>query len=689
MSLLYDDRPVPHYVRTRIGMPLPRIEFGASDPLDEPGGYRYEISPTDRRVFEQAVADTKAGDYERSRLARDALLGALRASTPLGPILALGGEQLFNLLGFGIRAEIIIGPGGSGAWSSEHPSGLLARGDLAMAVMLTSCSWKVYELNGARYAKLNLSTTRSFKSWSRGTIDSTSWQCASYDAANLAVSNGPLNNNDPYLGNIQAEVRHGESLLKFTEPKGNEGLPVTKSLFWDHTGLFHDGVKSSTTPLSVSSSGMNSMWRLTAHNFYYLAPDGRIDKSVPFLVKELPTGLGASYDFESDLSLEDIGLDPSTFDPFLSDLTPEEMHDLIGNLKETPWYDKYPPTDQPVVEPSPTPHPSNPGWPCAPSGPGAEVPGVVVAPPGFRVPRPPGFDGPKPGDEMCVIIGGKKKCGKIRRVPKPGEDMIIEEPPYRDERFTKPWCPKKGTLIITLVKQLATELGFDPGESGWVVDTDCKKRWPGGCFSKGSSKFDAMWKLADMCGSTFNPDAPHIGTIKPLPPDPRTYGPYHELRDLFVFEAVQDDLDIPSHVEVYVPHFRSRRGYSVVIAVNTPYGLKDKWLRIRAPKGMSEADAMDWAAKKAREFEIVSQLTDYAIPYNESVAYRHQMMLRIPSEGYDGRFMVWEFSHEIDIEEGAVTKVRGVELSRTRYAPRFEGYQEAWVNAPSGYGVMS
>ena len=82
---------------------------------------------------------------------------------------------------------------------------------------------------------------------------------------------------------------------------------------------------------------------------------------------------------------------------------------------------------------------------------------------------------------------------------------------------------------------------------------------------------------------------------------------------------------------------------------------------------------------------------DFAIPYEHGqyVQRRTQMKLRIPSEGYDGRFMVWEFSHDIDIDEGAATKIRGVRLSEERYAPRFESYQEVWENAPAGYGVMS
>lgn len=38
MSLLFDERPVPVHVRTKLGVPLPRISFGAPSKLDEPGG---------------------------------------------------------------------------------------------------------------------------------------------------------------------------------------------------------------------------------------------------------------------------------------------------------------------------------------------------------------------------------------------------------------------------------------------------------------------------------------------------------------------------------------------------------------------------------------------------------------------------------------------------------------------------
>lgn len=653
--------PVPAWVRTRIGLPLMRVEFGASDPLDEPGGYRYEIPAGDRRILEQAIADAKStqGDQFRQGLARGAILGALNSMPIYGPFLKLGGEKIMNWLGFGVRVELSSAAGAivvtytSNGWGDPWSKSIVTQAVKVASVPESPAS-------GGCYVSLRFEAAFTVDQWSIQP-GSPSRYLANTPSLGLALfsdEGAELSGLSTRSHQVVADVYAGEPAPGYEPAWSGETNTVFLSNF------------AYARPFMSDNSPDNRR---------YFGPETGIKCGSPFDLE------GPSGDLGDIAGIGDLP-------PGASDLTPEEMRNLIGNLKETPWYDKYPPTEQPVLEPSPTPHPSDPGWPCSPKLPGDPVGRIVTGPGNIRVPRPPGFDGPSPGEEFCVVIAGKKRCGKIRRVPPPGGDMIIEEPPYRDEMFTKPYCPKKGTLLVDIAKKLAEELGLKPGAGGsWVIDGACKKRWPGGCFPKGSSKFDAMWKVADMCGYGIiaDPDNPFIGPIKPLPPDPRTFGPYHEHRDLFVFEAVQDDLDIPSHVEVSRPHYRGSPGYSVVIEVKTPYALKDKWLTITVPRGTKEADAMDLAAKKARDFEVITKLTDYAIPYNEYVAARHQQRLRIPSEGYDATFMVYTFEHEIDMDQGAVTKVRGVELNRVRYAPRFEGYDQVWANAPAGYGVMS
>jgi hypothetical protein len=662
MSLLYDDRPVPSHIRTRVGVPLLRISFGAPGSLSEPGQYEYEISPEDRAMIEQVIEHNSSPDELKKKAALHAWSDALWKVAPtLGPLMlvtfaAQGTSLLLDFLGKRVLQPFDLNP----------ESGILFADNGDWAAVLTGLSVSEPDSNGQ--AVVSVSAAYTALNWTCTSGVTAGEEVTQYNSKviGVAVSNLPVgtNLNDATGGTVEVAgsfESQGCPFPGYNVIDINTGTPRWHSQYSDNVAV-----------------GMSLGDCVSAYIY-------DVSGTLATLMQSVCTG--QSYDGSRPGTLgspQDLGDIPDPADlPFDKSM----MEQLLPLIEDSEWFEKY--YDPPLED-----HPKNPNWPCLPPGsqaPTPEVPRVILNGPGFRVPRPPGFDPPgRPGDEMCIVIGGRRQCGKIRRMPPPGEDIIVERPPFRDERFTKPWCPKKGTLIVNLVMQLAEELGFDPGESGWIVDTDCKKRWPGGCFARGSSKFDAMWKLADMCGDTFSLDPPHIGRITPLPPNPRTYGPYHEHLDLFVFEATQDDLDIPSHVEVYVPHYPGQRGYSAVIEANTPYKLKDKWLRIRAPKNMSEAAAMDWAAKKARQYEIIASLTDYAIPYEQGqyVQQRTQMKLRIPSEGYDGRFMVWEFSHDIDTEDGAVTKIRGVELSRERYAPRFESYADVWKNAPAGYEVM-
>lgn len=102
MSLLCDDRPVPIHVRTRIGVPIPRIEFGAPSPLDGAGGYRYEISPEDRHVLDQAIRDAGSGDPGIARLALDAIKTAAQFFPPAKLAIQVG-EFIWNFLGLGVK----------------------------------------------------------------------------------------------------------------------------------------------------------------------------------------------------------------------------------------------------------------------------------------------------------------------------------------------------------------------------------------------------------------------------------------------------------------------------------------------------------------------------------------------------------------------------------------------------------
>ena len=582
MSLLFDDRPVPTHVRTRIGVPLPKISFGAPEPLSGPGQYNYEVSPEDRAMIDQVIRDNQSPDELRKKAALEAWSNALWNVAPqLGPLMLAAGTAslILDFLGKRVLQPFDLGP----------MSGVLHIKTGDWSAVLTEFSVGMpYASGTSNYVDVQIGVAATLLNWNSTYYNATDQ--TSFDFVNVGsgVEVGPSGGGSWVSRSGEKEVGSSGIVAATTRSalvpgnRTSENPSTIGEGEWKTcSGMLPN--RNSFSYTDTYSTGSNAS---PCYKAYLSGPDGNV------YTQEICAGESLDVQMPELGPPSDLGGIPDPADlPF----DENDMEELIRELTESPWWEKY---KDPTPELPGEPHPKDPNWPCNPGSGGVEVPRVRVGGPGMSVPRGPGFNPPgKPGDEMCVVVGGKRRCGKIRRMPPPGEDIIIEEPPYRDERFTKHWCPKKGRLIVDLVKQLAGELGFNPGESGWIVDTDCKKRWPGGCFAKGSSKFKAMWALADMCGDIFGREPPHIGKIKPFPPDPRTYGPYHEYRDLFVFEATQDDLDTPSHVEVYVPHFRNQRGYSVVVEVDTPYDLKDKWLRIRAPKNMSEADAMDWAAK--------------------------------------------------------------------------------------------
>lgn len=256
--------------------------------------------------------------------------------------------------------------------------------------------------------------------------------------------------------------------------------------------------------------------------------------------------------------------------------------------------------------------------------------------------------------------------------------MIVPEfPPYGDESFTKPWC-RKNILVVEAVKELAAELGM--ANASWAVDPDCRERWTG-CFKKGTSKFDAMWKLADMCGYGVFPPGEEIGPMKPL----RIFhGPYHEARDFWGYTAQRDSLDIPSHVEVFQPGV-----FSIVLEVKTPYSdpTQEKWYSERVGPGVTRNMAYNIALKKQQYFQYRAVAHAVVIPYNDRVELRHQIRLQYLSQGYHERSMIVSYEHEVDMESGAVTKLVVSELARVTFPRRNETFREAWGTLEEGMRI--
>lgn len=287
-----------------------------------------------------------------------------------------------------------------------------------------------------------------------------------------------------------------------------------------------------------------------------------------------------------------------------------------------------------------------------------------------------------PGSPIEAQIGEKTRKGRIAASDCENGIVIPEFPPFADENFSKPWC-RNNILVVDAVKELAEELGMSGAD--WAVDEDCKERWTG-CFAKGSSKFDAMWALSDMCGYGLFPPGEEIGPMKPLPV---FHGPYHEARDFWGYTTQKDSMDIPSHVEVFKPNVNGRGGFSIVLPVRTPYVPADaeKWYSEKVGPGVTRTMAENIALKKKAYFQIRAVAHNVVVPYLEAAQQRHQITLQRPSQGYTERAMIVSYEHEVDMESGAITKLVVSELSRQTYPRRDETFEQAWGTLEGGINI--
>ncbi len=693
---------IPREIRQRIGLPPAEVEvrFGAPDPLDSPGGYNYEISPEDRAVLEKAVQDSNGLDVILRTAAQEALRAVLN---PLLPgIGGLAADFIINALGKLFSGSQSI----SAAAFSAYGTGMYTNYFNTVAqdnrTIMTSADLDVKTVSGA----LRLQGTVKVQTYV--SVRAFGFQYANFGTPNLVIQ--PANftiERKTSLGTWDVlKVINGSSNSSSsgsTEPI-NEPFPVRDKASFvrylkEHLKLapeFYEepiSFAESTVPVDVGAvEGQD--FRICANNVSISVDTttGIFQTESKGQCKVFGGGLGSTFDelMPRELeSLEDFG---EFGDPALTDLTPRQMTDLISGLKKTPWYDERGgEIEDPPVPPLPDPDPEEPGLPGEP---GIGDPGLpcraVGGPPlnSLKINHPfrgnpyGRFGAPDPGRGEDAFTPGKPfryrlpggapgegKIGNYRPPKNPGGpgQGVVTFPPYADEYFTKTRCYKNAPVTAT-IKALAKELGVDPNMS---VDPSCSKRFTR-CFKKGTSKFDAMWWLSDLCGYGVFPPPPGSGEVGPLKPLPVHHGPYHENRDLFVFSRVWDSSEVPSHIEVYKPPYRGKPGYDVVVPVKSPFDLPDdRWLTIVAQREWSKADALDQANQMADFYGGLGKTVEAAIPLNIGLAQRHQVKLRRPLMGFDANYMVLEFSHDI-AGEGYITTFRGVELRLDRYARRFE-----------------
>lgn len=655
------------------------VRFGQDSPLDQPGGYRYEVSEADRKIFEQAVRDSRSPDAARQAAAREGLLSGLKAGGGIwNDAVVWGVEKVLNFLGFGVMATM------------DQSGGVVVEFD---GYQVASLNWDeprygstvgvrsatATPSSGYLFARINASIVARWSYDFRYGYEHR-WQTipAVFGIGRFRESDGQF---DADMGKVGSPRQTADGTTFQTSYTVNDSTGRPPDPDYD-SDVYYE-------PFAQMANGY--YYRMMGETTHRDEAQNVIKYERKFFGPEMRIG-DAPGDFDGAPELEDMEELPNELDPANSDLTPTDMQNLINELKDPagPYADYI---GNPEDDPGDVRIPGEPPQEDFP--PGEEPPlsgspfdrlrlndGIGKSPQArLNVPwEDPLGDRFKPGEPFRVTPpgGGSPFDGKIDRwdpgAPGGGE-IIGSLPPYGDERFGKTRC-YKNALATDIAKELAGELGVS---ASIVVSPGCTKRFTG-CFKKGSSKWDAMWRMADLCGyGVFpDPDTPGIAPIEPLDVH---HGPYHEHRDLFVFEPVFDSLDIPRWVSYYRPPAIGKpgSGYEVMVEVVTPYSLPDdKIERVLAPPGASQSEAADAAAKKAASYQRKATVVDIAVPLKMGIKTRHQVSIKRPSMGYDGNFMVWELEHDAD-PEGFVTKIKGVELSRTRYTPRFETYAEVFV----------
>lgn len=674
---------VPAWVRRRIGVPpgaLPMsVRFGAGGaaspgvtPQFFPEEREYSLTPEQSDAIERVIRDNSSPDLNRQKAARDAWNNAIRTYAPaLGPVglLTMGAntvaQMVLDIMGYGVMQDFSGIPGGTAFYSN---------GD--QAAIVSSLSVGTPDAQG--YAAVSMTAVWTLLDWTCTEFysDATEEEVTRYQSSGISASvNGATTAGCSHASpTVFHALGYHRTLLGACPSPLNLrparwGAPndpyvngaVALSCLTDKecvSGRVGDGSGGSVT----SAVCVGDSWEWPGLDF------GDVE------------GLGP---------LSDLPDTPPDYKP-----TEPELEDIADDLLDSPWNRDFPPVDptNPTV-PAPAPELFDPGFPCAPGedptmptdpndpgtfpelppGPGdspIENPIVNIPGPGeIEVPDcPPAM----PGERATMNVGGKAIRGKVARYEPssgPGDpcDFVIDTPPYADEDFTENRC-YKNERAVEIAAELAVELGIDP--DSLIIEEDCTERFTG-CFKKGSSKFDAMWAMLDLCGFGFFPDpdpGPIIGPVKPLNVH---WGPYHEDEAVFEpYERAYDSLDMPSHVEYFRPAGKGLPRLSVVVPVRTVYELPhDKWETFAVAAGTSERAMMDAARRKAREVGMRGNAATITLPLNMNIKQRHQVEIRRPSVGFSANYMAVALRHDFDSEEGHVTQVEGRELGAVSYHP--------------------
>lgn len=215
--------------------------------------------------------------------------------------------------------------------------------------------------------------------------------------------------------------------------------------------------------------------------------------------------------------------------------------------------------------------------------------------------------------------------------------------------FSKDTCYKNEEVNVIIVK-LSTLLKLDPAKV--QVNEDCDERYTG-CFKKGSNIFDALKKMANICGGVFNPGDGGGVVTPPTPKDVHHY--LSEYSDIFYLERLYDNQDNFAKVEVFRPPKGVNGvyypGVSKVADVSTPFNpdLESVKTIYTYDYNLTDAQIQNMANVEASKTSGSGARCQITVLYDDKYKLYQQLHLQRPSINWYTNWMIRTIAHTFSI----------------------------------------
>lgn len=215
--------------------------------------------------------------------------------------------------------------------------------------------------------------------------------------------------------------------------------------------------------------------------------------------------------------------------------------------------------------------------------------------------------------------------------------------------FSKDTCYKNEEVNVIIVK-LSTLLKLDPSKV--QVNEDCDERYTG-CFKKGTNIFDALKKMANICGGVFNPGDGGGVVTPPTPKDVHHY--LTEYADIFYLERLYDNQDNFAKVEVYRPpkivNGEYFPGVAKVAEVSTPFepDLESVKAIYTYDYNLTDAQIQNMANVEASKTSGSGARCQITVLYDDKYKLYQQLHLQRPSINWYTKWMIRTITHTFSV----------------------------------------